>query len=262
MGILNVTPDSFSDGGKYLEAEGAIGRLEAMIEEGADVIDVGGESTRPGSSPVSVKEEIRRVLPVLEAWQCKKRDAFLSIDTSKAEVAELALQHGASLVNDVTALRGDLRLGEVVAHYGAGLVLMHMKGTPRTMQEDPLYSNLISEIHRFFEERVEAALRAGIREEALILDPGIGFGKTASHNLEILRRLKELEVLNRPLLVGPSRKSFIGTVLDLPVEKRLFGTAAAVTVSILNGADMVRVHDVAEMKQVARIVDATCLGTE
>jgi len=255
MGVLNVTPDSFSDAGKYFEPEQALHRLHALIENGADLIDIGGESTRPGASAVSPDEEIRRVLPVLQTWK-KEWDAILSIDTSKSEVAEVALRHGASLVNDVTGLRGEPQMAHVVAHYGAGLVLMHMKGMPRTMQENPVYGDLIREILDYFEEGIEIAIRAGIREESIILDPGIGFGKAVSHNLEILRNLKEFKKLGRPLLVGTSRKSFIGAVLDLPTEKRLFGTAATVAISVLNGADIVRVHDVAEMKQVARMADA------
>ena len=256
MGILNVTPDSFSDGGRYFKREDAIQRVEEMIEEGADFIDVGGESTRPGAAVVSAEEEIDRLLPVLEAWQKKTRRAILSIDTSKSAVADMALRQGASLVNDVTALRGDPELAEVVAHYRAGVVLMHRKGTPRTMQENPTYEDLLLEIHQFLEARIKEALRAGIREESIILDPGIGFGKTPTHNLEILRGLGALKKMGKTLLVGPSRKSFIGAVLEVPVEKRLLGTAAAVAISIQNGADIIRVHDVAEMKQVARMVDA------
>ena len=256
MGILNVTPDSFSDGGKYLNAADAIHRLEVLIEGGADIIDVGGESTRPGAAPISAQEEIHRILPVLKAWNQEKRNAILSMDTSKSEVADVALQQGASLVNDVTALRGDPEMGRVVARYQAGVVLMHMKGTPRTMQKDPSYENIVSEIIRFFEQRMEEAISCGIQENSIILDPGIGFGKKLVHNLEILRSLREFKTLGRPLLVGPSRKSFIGEILDLPIGERLHGTAAAVAVSILNGADILRVHDVAEMKQVAKVVDA------
>ncbi|MBI4436155.1 MAG: dihydropteroate synthase [Candidatus Omnitrophica bacterium] len=255
MGVLNVTPDSFSDGGKYFEPEQALHRLHSLIECGADFIDLGGESTRPGASAVSSKEEIHRILPVLQAWK-KEWDAILSIDTSKSEVAELAFKQGALLVNDVTGLRGDPRMAKVVAQYGAGLVLMHMRGTPRTMQESPTYENLIPEILEYFEEGIETALRAGVREESILLDPGIGFGKTVAHNLEILRNLREFKKLGRPLLIGTSRKSFIGAVLDLPVDRRLFGTAATVAISVLHGANIVRVHDVAEMKQVVRMADA------
>ncbi len=255
MGVLNVTPDSFSDGGKYLAPEAAQRRLEELVNQGADFVDVGAESTRPEASPVSSQEEIDRLLPVLKAWK-KEWNAILSVDTYKSEVAKVALEHGASLVNDVTALSGDSLLGEVVAASGAGVVLMHMKGTPQTMQKKPDYRDVISEILAFFEERLGKAVRLGIKEESILLDPGIGFGKTVSHNLEILRRLRELTVLGRPLLIGPSRKSFIGNILNLPVEERLFGTAGAISAAILNGADMVRVHDVVEMKQVARVVDA------
>lgn len=256
MGILNTTPDSFSDGGKFLKPQDALQKLEVLTASGADVIDLGGESTRPGAPAVTAEEEIRRVRPVLEAWGRSKREALLSIDTAKSEVAELALQNGASLVNDVTALRGDPRMAEVVARYQAGVVLMHMRGTPRTMQENPVYEDVIAEINRFFEVSVRKALKAGIRETAILLDPGIGFGKTLPHNLEILRNLRSFRSHGRPLLVGPSRKSFIGEVLRLPVERRLLGTAVAVTVSVLNGADMVRVHDLPEMKEVVQMADA------
>ena len=262
MGILNVTPDSFSDGRIYLKPEDAVLRLETLLKSGADFVDVGGESTRPGSDPVSAEEETRRILPVLEAWKKKTRNAVLSVDTSKSEVAETAFRYGASLVNDVTALNGDSRMAEVVARHNAGVVLMHMKGTPRTMQENPVYADIVSEIIHFFEEAVQKALRAGIREDAIILDPGIGFGKKLSHNLEILRRLQEFRILGRPLLIGLSRKSFIGEILGLPVEKRLFGTAASLAAAIQNGADIVRVHDLEEMKQVVQMVDAIERGFE
>ncbi|MFH1858476.1 MAG: dihydropteroate synthase, partial [Candidatus Omnitrophota bacterium] len=191
VGILNVTPDSFSDGGKYLHPEAACRHLEELTAGGVDIVDIGGESTRPGAAAVSMEEELCRLRPVLEAWAACKRNAILSIDTSKSEVAEAALSYGASLVNDVTALHGDLRMAEVVARHQAGLVLMHMKGEPRTMQENPTYDNLIDEIKFCFEKGIAEAVRAGVREESILLDPGIGFGKTVTHNLEILRNLKK-----------------------------------------------------------------------
>ncbi len=261
VGILNVTPDSFSDGGRYLNPSDALLRLETLLEAGVDLVDVGGESSRPGAEPVSVEEEIRRILPVLEAWKKRKPEAVLSIDTWKAEVAQVALEHGAGLINDITALQGDPRMPEVVSASGAGVVLMHMQGKPRTMQKEPFYHHIIEEILAFFEERIETAQRAGIRRESIILDPGIGFGKTLAHNLEILHHLGTFKRLGRPLLVGPSRKSFIGELLNRPAEDRLFGTAGAVAAAILKGADLVRIHDAAEIKQVVRIVDAIRLGT-
>lgn len=260
MGILNVTPDSFSDGGEYFKEEDALLRFDTLLTAAADFIDVGGESTRPGAPAVSVTEEIDRILPVLERWREKKRETILSIDTSKSEVAEIALRHGASLVNDVTALQGDSHMAEVVARYQAGVVLMHMQGSPRTMQANPVYTDVVSDICHFFEKRIKGAIRSGIREDAIVLDPGIGFGKKTSHNLEIVRRLPEFQAFGRPLLIGPSRKSFIGEILGLPVGERLIGTAAVVAASLLNGADIVRVHDVFEMKQVAEMVDALRKG--
>jgi len=254
MGILNVTPDSFSDGGRYLDPDAAVARAKEMAAEGADIIDIGGESTRPGAEPVGADEELRRVLPVIErlGGDCPP----VSIDTSKAAVARAALAAGASIVNDVTALRGDREMAAVVAESGAGLVLMHMRGEPRTMQKNPRYDDVVGEIGAFFEERLDFARRAGIAPEQIVLDPGIGFGKTLSHNLEILRRLGEFLRLGRPVLVGPSRKSFIGHILGTPVEQRLEGTAAAVAAAVLGRASVVRVHDVKEMRRVALVAEA------
>lgn len=256
MGILNVTPDSFSDGGRFLDADAAVRHGLAMLAEGADLLDVGGESTRPGSEAVPMDEELRRVVPVV-ARLVKEAGAVVSVDTSKARVAEEAVAAGAEIVNDVSALRADARMGEVVARAGAGVVLMHMQGTPRDMQRAPAYADVAAEIAAFLRARGQAAYQAGVLDEAIVYDPGIGFGKTAAHNLEILRRLPELAVLGRPLLVGPSRKSFIGKVLgDLPPEERLEGTAAAVALAIVGGASIVRVHDVKAMSRVARVADA------
>jgi len=251
MGVLNVTPDSFSDGGAFLNPDAAADRALAMEREGADIIDIGGESSRPGAEPVPLEEELRRVLPVLERLRGRLRIP-ISIDTTKAEVAEAALQAGAEIVNDVSALRFDPRMGEVVARSGAGLVLMHMRGTPKTMQQDPTYADVVAEVRDFLAQRVEHAVSLGIDRELIAIDPGIGFGKTVEHNLELLRRLPELCELGHPVLVGPSRKSFIGAVLNLPVEERLEGTLAACAVAVVRGADIVRVHDV---RAVRRAVD-------
>jgi len=259
MGVLNVTPDSFSDGGRFLRADRAVAHAERMAEAGADLIDVGGESTRPGSAPVPLREELRRVIPVIERLAARGR-LPISIDTSKAEVARQAIAAGASMVNDVTALRGDPAMAEVVAGARVPVILMHMRGTPRTMQRAPRYRSLMGELLRFFRERFAAARAAGIDRSMVIIDPGIGFGKTLWHNLEILQRLSVLAPLGRPILVGPSRKSFLGRLLDLPVDRRLEGTAAAVTAAVLHGAQLVRVHDVEAMARVVRVADAIRRG--
>jgi len=250
MGILNVTPDSFSDGGRFLSPDAAVERALAMEKEGADIIDVGGESARPGADPVPVKEELRRVLPVLERLRGKLRIP-ISIDTTKAEVAEAALRAGASIVNDISALRFDPAMASLVAKFGAGLVLMHMLGTPKTMQQAPHYEDVVTEVRDFLAERAQYAQSQGIPREAIAVDPGIGFGKTVEHNLELLRRLPELVELGFPVLVGPSRKSFIGAILGLGVEERLEGTLAACAVAVVRGADILRVHDVKEVRRAA-----------
>lgn len=253
MGVLNVTPDSFSDGGHYASVDGAVRRALDMVEEGADFIDIGGESTRPGSDPVGTEEEIRRIVPVIERLAAAT-DVPLSVDTCKAGVARFALAAGAVVVNDITGLHHDDAMAGVIAQASASVVLMHIRGTPRTMQSDPRYEDLIGEVNRYLDEGITRAQAAGIGQ--IIVDPGIGFGKTVGHNLEILRNLSEFRRPGFPLLVGPSRKSFIGTILDLPVGERLEGTAAAVAVAIMNGAHIVRVHDVRAMTRVARVVDA------
>ena len=250
MGILNVTPDSFSDGGRFLSPDAAVERALAMEKEGADIIDVGGESARPGADPVPVEEELRRVLPVLERLRGKLRIP-ISIDTTKAEVAEAALRAGASIVNDISALRFDPAMAPLVAKFGAGLVLMHMLGTPKTMQQAPYYEDVVTEVRDFLAERAQYAQSQGIPREAIAVDPGIGFGKTVEHNLELLRRLPELVELGFPVLVGPSRKSFIGAILGLGVEERLEGTLAACAVAVVRGADILRVHDVKEVRRAA-----------
>ena len=261
MGILNVTPDSFSEGGRYFGLENALRQAHRMAEEGADIIDVGGESTRPGSQPVSLEEEIKRVLPVVERL-VKELSIPISVDTYKTEVAKKALDSGAHLINDVTALRGDSSLGAVVAQFKVPLILMHMQGNPRDMQRSPHYKSLIPEIILFLRQAMERARQAGVEEKNILIDPGIGFGKRKGHNLEIIKSLREFKVIGRPIVTGTSRKSLIGDVLNLPVGERLEGTAATVACSILNGAHILRVHDVKEMVRVARMVDAIVQGEQ
>jgi Dihydropteroate synthase (EC 2.5.1.15) len=241
MGILNLTPDSFSDGGKFKSSQEAIDYALRMIDDGADIIDVGGESSRPGSNPVSSSDEEKRVIPVIEGL-AKRFDNPISIDTYKSTVAEMALKSGAEIVNDISGLNYDPDMASTVATYGASLVAMHMKGTPRTMQENPEYSDLIKEVTIYLSKSIEKANESGIKQ--IIIDPGIGFGKTVYHNLSIIRHLKDFSSLGYPILTGPSRKSFIGDLLDLGVEDRIEGTSAAVAACVMNGADIVRVHDV------------------
>ena len=256
MGILNVTPDSFSDGGRYFDKASAIRRAYEMVEEGADIIDVGGESTRPGSEPVPLQEEIDRTIPVIEEIS-KKIKVPVSIDTYKAEVARRALDAGASIVNDISGLRFDPEMPKVVSQYKVPVVIMHIKGTPKDMQANPIYEALIPEIMDYFRESIRLAVESGITEDKIIIDPGIGFGKTFDHNLEIIKNLREFTLLEKPLLVGVSRKAFIGKILgDAPVSERLEGSEAAAAISILNGANIIRVHDVKEMKKVALVADA------
>ncbi len=260
LGVLNVTPDSFSDGGAFLDPGAAAEHALRMAADGADCIDIGGESTRPGAPPVSAEEEWARIGPVLKRLLgcCP---VPISVDTTKAAVAARALDAGVAIVNDVSALRFDPALAGLVAEAGAGLVLMHMQGTPRTMQERPSYGDVVAEVRAFLAERLQVAIGAGIPPEAVLLDPGIGFGKAVEHNLTLLRRLPELGTLGRPLLVGPSRKAFIGAVLGTAVTDRLEGTAAALALAIAGGATLVRVHDVKAMGRVARMCDAI-LGRE
>lgn len=270
MGILNVTPDSFSGDGLLSAGRGADG-LEAVVAAGqaqvaagADILDVGGESTRPGAEPVSLEEELRRVVPAVEAL-ARAVTAPISVDTYRAEVARQALAAGATMINDVWGLRMDPDLGRVVAEHGAALVVMHNRSRPKdAAQEARLggryigveYADLIQDVRRELQESIDLALAAGVPPQKLLIDPGIGFGKTVAQNLELLRRLNELSTLGYPMLVGPSRKSFIGYTLDLPPDERVEGTAAAVALAIERGADVVRVHDVAAMVRVARVADA------
>ena len=253
MGVVNVTPDSFSDGGLYLDAEAAIRHGEELVGDGAVILDVGGESTRPGAEPVDQAEELRRVAPVVAGLAGK---ATVSIDTSKAAVAEAAIETGAEIVNDVTALRGDPEMAALCAERGVGVVLMHMPGSPRTMQDDPRYGDVVDDVRAFLGERTEAAVAAGIDEERIWVDPGIGFGKTLKHNLELLRRLGELRELGRPLVIGASRKSFIGRVDGSEVEDRIGGSIASSVLAAAEGADVLRIHDVAEMAQALRVAEA------
>ncbi|MCL4510076.1 MAG: dihydropteroate synthase [Bacteroidetes bacterium] len=253
MGILNVTPDSFSDGGRFFTQTDAVLHAFQMVKDGADIIDIGGESTRPGAEQVSLEKEIRRVIPVITKIR-QKSSVPLSIDTYKSQVALEALKAGANIVNDISGLHFDPKMAQVIAEQNASVVIMHIKGTPKDMQSNPHYDDLIREIYDYLASAVELAGKNGIKQ--VMIDPGIGFGKTADHNLELINRLEEFRGIGVPILIGVSRKSFIGKILETPVEARLEGTAAAVTASILKGADIVRVHDVREMRRVALVADA------
>lgn len=247
VGILNVTPDSFSDGGKFLAVESAVRHAKKMVADGADIIDIGGESTRPKSEPISVEEEMERVRPVIQRL-VQEVSVPLSIDTRKPEVAKECLRLGVHMINDVTGL-GNADMRKLAVAYKVPVVIMHMLGTPETMQENPVYEDVIRDIDRFFEERISQACAAGIERANIILDPGIGFGKTTRHNLEILSQLQEFAHFGLPLMVGPSRKGFIENITGLPVGERLPGTLMAIAFAIVNGASFVRVHDVKECKE-------------
>jgi dihydropteroate synthase len=251
MGILNVTPDSFSDGGHFFDPDRAYDHALAMQEEGADIIDIGAESTRPGSDPVNLSDEWNRLYPVLKRLR-KGLKIPISIDTYKSEIASRSLKEGAQIINDISGLTFDPQMADLVAETGCPIILMHMKGTPRNMQVNPHYNNLMEEIVTFFQQRIQFARSAGIRQ--IIIDPGIGFGKRLEDNFEIIRRLAELKIYGLPILLGPSRKSFIGKILDAEVNDRGWGTAAAVALAINNGTKIVRIHDVQEMKQVLVVV--------
>jgi dihydropteroate synthase len=256
MGILNVTPDSFSDGGRFISLDGAVSHAMRMIDEGADIIDIGGESTRPGAEPVGAQEEIRRVAPVIEAVR-RQSAVPISIDTYRSETATAALDAGADIVNDISALRFDSDMARLIAQRKVPVVLMHMLGDPKTMQSNPAYEDCVKEIADFFDERIAFALSAGIERSKLILDPGIGFGKRPVDNLAILARLAELARFEIPLLVGASRKSFIGVVdLQATSNQRLGGSVAAAVIAVMNGANMVRVHDVRETVQAMNVLNA------
>ena len=255
MGILNVTPDSFYDGGRYTCQDEALRRVEQMIEEGADIIDVGGESTRPGSERVSLKEEIKRVIPIIEKIR-ENFDVPISIDTYKAEVARQAIEVGANMVNDISGLRFDPKLKKVVAKCDVPVVITHIKGTPKDMQDNPQYRCLMGEIISYLRESIKMAEEAGISSDKIIIDPGIGFGKTTEHNLRIIKRLPELKSLGKPILIGASRKSFIGNVLKLPVSERLEGSLAIGSLSVFQGANIIRTHDVKETRRVVDLIRA------
>ncbi len=256
MGILNVTPDSFFDGGRYFNLQKAVDHAFRLIDEGADILDIGGESTRPGAEPVSIDEELRRVIPVIEALT-KRISIPISIDTYKARVAEEAIQAGATIVNDISGLRFDPEMPSVVSKYRVPVVIMHIKGTPKDMQKNPHYEALIPEIIEYLRKSIVIAKQAGVDENMIIIDPGIGFGKLPEHNLQIIKNLREFSNLGKPILIGVSRKSFIGKILnDAPPDERLEGTAAAVAASVLNGANIVRVHDVGFMAKVVKVADA------
>ena len=268
MGVLNVTPDSFSDGGRFLDLGAAVEHGHELLQQGADIIDVGGESTRPGAGPVPADEELRRVVPVIERLAETAAAADISIDTSKASVAAAALQAGAALVNDVSALRADPAMAQLIAESGAECCLMHMQGEPRTMQRDPRYGDVVDDVRAFLEQRLEFAVAAGIRRERLLVDPGIGFGKTDAHNLELLRRLDELLVLGAPIVIGTSRKGFIGRLTagrghggrTADASERLAGTIATNVLALERGASVFRVHDVGPLADALAIATATLGG--
>ena len=256
MGVVNVTPDSFSDGGRFLDADAAIAHGDRLAQEGADILDVGGESTRPGAEPVGEREELARVVPVLDGLAASS-GAALSIDTSKVGVARAAIEAGATVVNDVTAFRAEPGLAALVAERGVRCCLMHMLGDPRTMQKSPRYGDVVAEVKAFLEERMAFAVTEGVAEERILLDPGIGFGKTLEHNLELLRRLDELVAIGRPVVVGTSRKSFLGAITGREVGERLPGTIAANVLALERGATVFRVHEVAPLRDALQVALAT-----
>jgi dihydropteroate synthase len=260
MGIVNVTPDSFSDGGQYARMDRAIAHAREMAAAGADIIDIGGESTRPGAAPLAEEEELRRIIPLIKRLS-SELPVPISVDTYKSAVAKKAIEAGAVIVNDISGLRFSRDMAKVVADSGVGLVIMHIKGTPRNMQQNPVYDDVVVEVMAYLEEGIEIAVTAGMDPEKIFIDPGIGFGKTLEHNLMILNRLEEFRALGRPILLGASRKKFIGTILGIPEpELRVDGTAAAVSLGIERGASVLRVHDVARMAQVAKMTDAIVKG--
>jgi dihydropteroate synthase len=259
MGILNVTPDSFSDGGFFFEKEKAIAHGLKMVEEGADIIDIGGESTRPGSKPLELEEELRRVIPVIESI-AKKVDVPISIDTYKSNVAERAIEAGAEIINDISGLHFDPRLAKVAAKKGTPLILMHIRGTPETMQKDVHYDSLFSEILRYLKDSIQIAESSGVDPQKIIIDPGIGFGKTVLDNLLIIKNLYEFRILGKPILLGTSRKTFIGKILNAAVEGRLEGTLSSIAIGVLMGAHIIRSHDVFQTKMAIAVADAIRLA--
>jgi len=255
MGVLNVTPDSFSDGGQYLDKNKAVKRGLRLIEEGSDIIDIGGESTRPGSEPIPAEEEIRRVIPVIKSLR-EKTEALISVDTTKSEVARAALDAGADIINDISSLRFDPGMAPLAAEKGVPVILMHMKGMPKTMQVNPYYEDVLQEVRSFLQERIHEAQAAGIKRERIVIDPGIGFGKRLEDNLALINKLHVLGELDRPILIGTSRKSFIGNILDLPPQERLEGSIASSILSMAHGAHILRVHDVAAIKRAVLVAEA------
>ena len=255
MGVLNVTPDSFSDGGQYLDKDKAVKRGLRLIEEGSDIIDIGGESTRPGSEPIPAEEEIRRVIPVIKSLR-EKTEALISVDTTKSEVARAALDAGADIINDISSLRFDPGMAPLAAEKGVPVILMHMKGMPKTMQVNPCYEDVLQEVRSFLQERIHEAQAAGIKRERIVIDPGIGFGKRLEDNLALINKLHVLGELDRPILIGTSRKSFIGNILDLPPQERLEGSIASSILSMAHGAHILRVHDVAAIKRAVLVAEA------
>ncbi|NQT79376.1 MAG: dihydropteroate synthase [Candidatus Aminicenantes bacterium] len=255
MGVINVTPDSFSDGGLYLDREKAVERGLELAEEGSDIIDIGGESTRPGSEPIPLDEELRRVIPVISELR-KRIDTLISIDTTKSKVANAALDAGADIINDISSFQSDPNMFPLAAQKGAPIILMHIKGIPKTMQANPYYENVLVEVKSFLEERFTTAIASGIKKEKIIIDPGIGFGKRLQDNLALINNLQILEDLDRPILIGVSRKSFIGKILNTSPQERLEGTIASAVLSIVHGANILRVHDVASVKRAVLVAEA------
>ena len=260
MGILNVTPDSFSDGGRYIDSKNALSHALKMIDMGADIIDIGGESTRPGSDPVSEDDECFRVMPVIESIKKINSEVLISIDTYKSNIAKRAIDAGADIVNDISGLTFDFKMLSVLSQNDIPVIIMHINGRPKTMQNNPVYNDLIKDVRDFLFKQCELALKNGIKKNNIILDPGIGFGKSFEHNFTLIRRLKEISELGYPLMIGPSRKAFIGDALDLPPNERIEGTLATVIAGIFNGANIVRVHDVREVKR-AIVITERILGS-
>ena len=255
MGVLNATPDSFSDGGKFNRLDLAIKHIDSMLENGADIIDVGGESTRPGSDPVSIDEELNRVIPIVNEVKKTSNDILISVDTYKSVVAEEAIKAGADIINDISGLAFDKGMAPLLAKNDIPVIIMHIQGKPKTMQQNISYNDLINDIKQYFKKRCDYAMKSGIKKSNIILDPGIGFGKTFNHNFKILKDLKILKDMTYPLLIGPSRKAFIGDALNLPPDERVEGTIATVVAGILNGANIVRVHDIKENKRAITVTE-------
>ena len=255
MGVLNITPDSFSDGGQFTAIESAILHFEKMLNDGADIIDIGGESTKPGSDPISANEESQRIIPIIKAAKSKYKDILISVDTYKSSVAKKAIESGADFINDISGLTFDNDMAPLLAQRNIPVVIMHINGKPKTMQKNISYSNLISDMKSFFINQCDYAIKSGIKERNIIIDPGIGFGKTFDHNFTLLKRLSEFKDLGFPLLIGPSRKAFIGDVLNLPPNERIEGTIATIVAGVLNGANIIRVHDVKEVKRATMITE-------